>query len=103
MKDTVWNNPIGLERANHVISGGAGAVQHYGDEIWDMITFHYEGFHVRTIMEGLLKDHKLAEKTAYCYVLAFINYALAVPEQFTGEASRMYKVRNGWYKLIDAP
>jgi len=97
-----WNNSTGLAAARRTFTNGDVAVMNHGDAIWDEMTYRWEGFSKRDIVESLMKSHGYTEQTATHYVSAFFAYCRAAPEDFNGPASRLVKVGNR-YQLLDEP
>jgi hypothetical protein len=98
-----FQNPVGLAAARAQTTSGFST---YGPDLWDIITAistHNEPFKATTVAEYLAKQKSLSWGTAYQYTRAFIAYARACPEEFTGPASRITKDRHGRFYLADGP
>lgn len=98
----MFDNPIGLIAARRMVTGGIGAVKNYGERIWESMTFRYDGFTTKQIVDDLIHETGIMPRTAYSYVMAFFAYCRAVPDDFSGPGSRLTK-QGHRYILIDNP
>lgn len=101
-----WTDPRGLAAAKSAMTTGDYTVKRHGPDIWDMVCYlgcTGEGFRPREIATRYAREQHLAPKTAKQYVNAFIAYCLAAPDEFSGPASRLVRVRRGFYRLEDNP
>jgi hypothetical protein len=102
-----WTNPRGLAAANRQVTSGAWAVQSHGPDIWDHICAigsHNEPFRPhRLVTPWLAAANHIKERTAQMYVGAFLAYCIAAPEDFSGPASKLVRIRRGLYRLEDNP
>lgn len=95
-----FTNQRGLAAAHRVQTGGFSV---WGSEIWDAVCYigaSGETFHASEVAEAFAPQH-LAPRTARSYVYAFLAYAMTVPEEFSGRASRVTRCGKA-YRLVDA-
>lgn len=98
----MFTEPAGLAAAKRQVTVGDTAVRRYGEAIWDAMTFH-ETFTKAAIAEELVEEFDLTLGTARQYVQAFMAYARAVPESFSGPCSRVTRIGRALYTLKDNP
>jgi hypothetical protein len=101
-----WLNEAGRAAANRYFTNGAKAVDRYGEAIWDYMCFlsaQGEEFRTHDLVAWLADEAKLANRTAYNYVMAFLGYCRAANEDFSGPASRLEQKRRSVWVLADNP
>jgi hypothetical protein len=102
---TAWNNPAGRAAARTLSTGSEQSLDNHGDAVWDICFLGCIGepFTTDDIVAHVMRDAALARRTAHTYVRAFLAYAAAAPDQFSGPASRITPVKRGTYVLQDNP
>jgi hypothetical protein len=107
MPVTMWNNTAARAQVARQFTSALGALDTYGDDIWDTMCFLGAGdadeFTTQDVVERVAKHNGLTQRTAYSYVTAFMMYARLASHEFSGPKSRLQRVRRGVWRLDDAP
>jgi hypothetical protein len=103
----MWNNTEARAQVARQFTSALGALDTYGDDIWDTICFLGCGdgdeFTTQDVVGWVAKHNGLTQRTAYSYVTAFMMYARLAAQEFSGPKSRLQRVRRGVWRLDDAP
>jgi len=104
---TLWNDPTGRALAARQFTGGLSALDHYGEDVWDCITWlgrEGRNFTVTELVADFSRQNPhLAARTANQYVRAFWCYARAAQHTFSGPQSRLHRVHPRVWRLVDGP
>ena len=107
MSVTMWSDAAARAQVRRQFTSAIGALDKYGDDIWDTICFLGCGdgdeFTTQDVVGMVAKHNGLTKRTAYSYVTAFMMYARLASHTFSGPKSRLQRVRRGVWRLDDAP
>ncbi len=103
---SMWTSPKGRRAAQKQLTFGLGALDRYGEAIWEEITFlsaNHEPFRLSEVAQWLADEYRLSFKTADNYVRAFFAYCRAAPEEFGGPSSKLTHCAGHKWQLLDNP